>query len=114
MYHIALILILLVLCIYMYYKNKVIKIYRFFRPTCMYCRKTQEDWEMFKDNCNMMIKCIDINLDEASVNAFYASMIDNFEIQSVPTIIAVLHNGMRIKYEGSRTASDLQRWSNQL
>ena len=114
MYHIALILILLVLCIYLYCKNKVVKVYRFFRPSCVYCRKTQADWEMFKDNCSMMIKCVDINLDEASHNGFYATMINNFDIQSVPTIIAVLKSGMRIQYEGSRTVDDLLRWSQQL
>ena len=114
MYHIALILLLLVLCIYLYYKNKIVKVYRFFRPTCMYCRKTQEDWEMFKENCSIMIKCVDINLDEASQNAFYAAMIDNFAIRSVPTIVAVLNNGMRVQYEGSRTVNDLMSWSNQL
>jgi len=114
MLHITLILLLIVLCIYLYYKNNMIKIIRFYRPTCMYCRKTQREWNLFKQKCNIMVECIDINLDEAKSNGFYAAMIQNFEIKSVPTIVAVLKNGMRISYEGSRSTEDLLQWSSRL
>jgi hypothetical protein len=80
----------------------------------MYCRKTQREWNLFKQKCNIMVECIDINLDEAKSNGFYAAMIQNFEIKSVPTIVAVLKNGMRISYEGSRSTEDLLQWSSRL
>lgn len=109
---IAIVILLLIILWLIFDKNRII-VYRFHKPTCIYCKMSNDDWIKFK-NLNMlsMVKCIDIDLSNASDNE--KKIIENFDIKSVPNIVAVKYNGERYKYDGERKTNKYQSWINSL
>ena len=88
-----------------------VKVYRFYRPTCPWCVKSQAEWDNFK-SCTWfrMIKPIDVNLNEATADE--KALADNFGVASVPSVLAVYPDGTRVKHEGKRTVEGYLSWLN--
>jgi hypothetical protein len=86
-----------------------VKVYRFHRPNCGYCKSSQVEWDRFKSSCVFkMIRPIDINMDTASAEQI--KLADNFSVSGVPNVVAVYDDGFRIKHTGSRTSADYHEW----
>jgi glutaredoxin len=102
-----LILIIIFLLVQLY----SVKVYRFYRPGCVYCKESQSAWDSFKQACLFkMIKPIDINMDTANTDD--KQLANNFDVQSVPTVIAVYPSGFRVSHNGDRTADNYKKWVN--
>ena len=86
-----------------------VKVYRFHRPGCGYCKRSQGEWDKFKSNCRFrMIQPIDINMDEATPAE--KKLAENFMVKGVPNVTAVYEDGLRFTHSGSRTADAYQKW----
>lgn len=104
---VSLILIILWLMVSLY----SIKVYRFYRPGCRYCQESQNEWDMFKNSCTFsIIKPIDINMDTASHTE--KKLMSNFNVSSVPNVVAVYNNGMRFVHSGERSSKAYKKWVN--
>jgi hypothetical protein len=89
------------------------KVYRFHRPGCEYCKRSQEEWEDFKYKCMFrMISPVDINMDEADDKEkdMFAAMGGS----GVPHVATVDRDGNNWVHQGERTADDYMRWVNNL
>jgi hypothetical protein len=101
----ALLLIILWLLTMLY----SIKVYRFHRPGCGYCKSSQEEWDLFKRSCMFkLIRPIEINMDNASAEQLKLS--ENFSVSGVPNVIAVYADGFRITHSGARTSESYHKW----
>jgi len=100
--------VIVVLVIIFLYKNHSVKVYRFHRPTCPYCVRSQSEWDHFKRKCKTkLIDCKDINLNDGSHESM--ALAAEFNIKSVPTIIAIKDDRV-YEYKGNRSSNDLERW----
>ncbi len=99
------ILLLLWLMLKCYYT----KIYRFYRPGCIYCIKSQDEWELFKRKCIFkMVRTIDINMDDDTTHV--QKLAKRFDVKGVPTIVKTdCHGGYEV-YNGDRTAEAYLEW----
>lgn len=82
-------------------------IYRFHRPGCGYCKKSQNDWDAFKKECSgKIIAFHDVNMDTASNSE--KELFKKYEGKGVPHIVKVAWDGSYKVYSGNRTTPDLK------
>ena len=96
------------LLIFLFVRVNSVKVYRFYRPGCSFCVRTQDEWNSFKYACMFkMIRPIDINMDSASdgEKALYAKFGGN----GVPMIVKDTGSSIMI-YAGDRTAISIMSW----
>jgi glutaredoxin len=87
------------------------KVYRFHRPGCGYCKRSQKEWEEFKSNCMFrMISAVDINMDEA--NEEEQEMFAEMGGSGVPHVAMADSDGNNWVHQGDRTAEGYMRWVN--
>ena len=99
--------IVIILFIYYLYCNRTV-VYRFYRPSCGYCRSSQDDWDLFKFNgVTSLVFGYDVNLDDDD----NLELANKYKITSVPTIITVLPDGSANVYNGNRKADDILEWA---
>ncbi len=99
--------VVILFILYVWFRCCCTVVYRFYRPSCPYCVKSQAEWDKFKSDCMFKkIRPVDVNLDVPS-DAQFAR---NFDVDGVPTIIKVSPDGNAEKYEGERTATAYMHW----
>lgn len=105
------IVILLIIWLYMSScgnESKGLRVYRFYRPSCGYCVKSQPEWNKFKKICKFhMIDTVDINMSNSSLQE--QALAKKYEVKSVPTVVAV-KNGRVFYYNGDRSANSYMSW----
>jgi len=120
---IILVVALILLVVYLYKKSSSIQLYFFNRDSCPACVAMKEEWEKFVgmvasspislkfiSSPNVTIR--DIKTD--SGDPLVDSLMKDFGVKSVPTVIAVLPDGRRALYDGDRTANSLLGFITQL
>jgi thioredoxin-like negative regulator of GroEL len=86
-------------------------IYRFYRPTCGACRASQSEWDQFKARYKANhIKVMDVNMDNMA-DMSTMKLARQFNIQAVPTVVAVDDMGNYHIYNGVRTYDNYRRWA---
>ena len=102
-------LILILLLAWLFIDINSVRVYRFYKPGCHYCQISQGEWDKFRSRCMFrMVKCISINMDNASDNE--KALADNCDVKTVPTVIKIDTDGKRSKYEGERSADNYMQW----
>lgn len=97
--------------LWLMYSLHRIKVYRFYRPTCGHCIKSQDEWDRFRRMCTFRkIKIIDVNLNDGRTESM--SLAKKMGVVSVPHVVAVHNDGTRRVYDGKRSASDYLEWVN--
>jgi len=105
---VALVLVL-VLTYWFYMSANCIKVYRFYREGCGWCRKSKDEWQRFKSDCTTrMVKCYDVDTDDQSTDV--QELYKNMGGEGVPHIVKVHPDGRRYVYDGDRSAASLARW----
>jgi thiol-disulfide isomerase/thioredoxin len=104
MYEYLCIVILVVFIYYLWNNNNCkTRVYWMHKPKCPYCIKMKDSWNSVeKHYANSPIvtaRAID------TTNKQHIS--DNFNVNGVPHIVKVLPSGMRYKYNGDRSTSDI-------
>lgn len=101
--------VIFILLILWYVHSNSIRVYRFYRPTCYYCRESQAEWDTFKYSMMFkMVRCTEINLDD-NIN-LNREMFSGFGGKGVPYVVAVDSSGKRYVYDGPRTATAYATW----
>ena len=101
-------LIIVGIVIVYYHVMYTMTIYRFYRPGCPYCVRSQAAWNEFRRRCMFKhVKCRGINLDEEDPDD--KILAERFQVRSVPTVIAV-NDDRAYSYEGERTADAMEQW----
>lgn len=110
MYGLLLAICIVVIIILVYYRYTV-KVYRFYRPSCGYCQAMKDDWTLFKKNMWFRpVRVIDIDTTESG--PWESLMQDNYHVKTVPHIVLVYPDGIRVKYDGTRSAEDMTNFVN--
>lgn len=99
------IVICIVYCILLCWYLRSPIMYRFYKPDCIYCKQSEADWNSFSSFC-LSARCINVRLDDEK-NKY---LVENFQVDSVPTIWKVLSNGERYKYDGDRSVSGYKKF----
>jgi len=100
---------LVILLLYILYSNSVL-VYRFYRPSCGYCRASQDDWELFKmKGYTNLVFGKDINLDDCPESDMHLA--NRLQVNSVPTIITINDDGSANVYSGNRKAESILSWA---
>lgn len=103
----AIVFFVILLLIYILWRNICKPVYLFYRDSCPYCVKIKPEWKRFEMNC-MISMILPIRIDMTDPNN--QELVSKFNINSVPTIIKV-ENNIPFKYNGNRTAQDLYKWA---
>jgi glutaredoxin len=105
--------LVILLVIYLLMRVFSTKVYRFYRPTCGYCKISQSEWDAFKKAMTYrMVSCHDVNLDNDS--QYNKHLAQKYAVSGVPTVIAVTALGNSVLYTGERTMSAMNNWVDQL
>ena len=105
--------LVILLVIYLLVRVFSTKVYRFYRPTCGYCKISQPEWDAFKRAMvYRMVSCHDINLDDN--NQYNKQLAQKYAVSGVPTVIAVTASGNSILYAGERTMHAMKEWISQM
>ena len=108
----VLIIVLIVAMLYLFYKQRMVKIYRFFKAGCGYCTSSKDEWNKFKSLVRFeLVNPIDVDNDNTSDK--HAEFVNNFGVKAVPTIWKVHSDGRRYEYNGDRSAEDLYKFAHQ-
>lgn len=84
-------------------RRHAVKMYRFYRPGCGWCKQSQPEWDKFKSQCwTKNISIIDINMDHATKEE--QDLFDYYGGKTVPKVVRVYHNGVWSLYTGDRLA----------
>jgi glutaredoxin len=88
-----------------------VKIYRFHRPSCPWCVKSEPEWNKFKSKCMFkLIKPVDVNIGTADPSSEEMRIYnEQLGAPGVPTVVTN-KNGSIQKYEGDRTANAYLHW----
>lgn len=106
----AVVLIIAILSKMLNRNNKRWTVMRFFRPSCGACQSSQSEWDMFKYKHNLKgVFVTDINMEQ--LNPQSQSMAEKYNINGVPTVVAVDQAGNYRIYEGMRTYDSYRRWA---
>jgi hypothetical protein len=115
--HIALAVIVVLWLIMMWSEAYSVKVYRFYRPWCGWCKKSQAEWDRFKRKCWFrMIQPVDVNLEEENpglakkLGRSQAEFAKKLGVTSVPNVTAVYPDGTARKFEGDRVAESYMAW----
>lgn len=95
------------------YESPEVTLYWFHRPSCPYCVEMKDAWrgvENHLTNTNIKTEKIDIGKSD---NIRHAMLKNQYNVQSVPTIIKEYADGTHDKYDGARTTKDIIAWSKQ-
>ena len=91
-------------------RNRRWNIMRFHRPSCGACKASQSEWDIFKNRHNVQgIFVSDINMEQASPDVI--NLARKFNINGVPTVVAVDQAGNYRIFEGMRTYDAYRRWA---
>jgi thioredoxin-like negative regulator of GroEL len=82
-------------------------VYLFHRPTCPYCRDIYPAWKKLEQTESNGYKLIKINIEDN--NDPNKNLVESYGVTSVPVIYKVT-NGIKEKYDGSRTAHAMKKW----
>ncbi len=86
-------------------KDSQKKLMLFYKPSCPYCQEFMPIWSQITNNLPNTILYEEINTSKISEN----NKANEYKIVTVPTIILVVNNN-KIKYEGNRSYSDIERF----
>jgi thioredoxin-related protein len=87
-----------------------LKVYWFHRPTCPYCVEMKDEWAGVEAKMRgSTVSTESINISEPR----HAAKKQQFQIDSVPTIIKVSPGGVRTEYNGDRNTGDIVKWISQ-
>lgn len=109
----SLVLALVVAFIIMYlcFRHRSIRVYRFKRDWCHFCKKSQSEWNRFEVSCWLSrIKTIEIDLESCSASD--KKLAERFGVTSVPHTIAVFDSGHTSTHSGIRTSEGYHQWVN--
>ena len=85
-----------------------VKIYRFYRPGCGWCQRSQAGWNGFQRGCFMSkYRTKEINMDRLSPQE--EALARNFEVKTVPHVVAVLPDGRRYAHKDSDRSKEAYR-----
>ncbi len=86
-------------------KDSQKKLMLFYKPECPYCQEFMPIWSQVTNNLPNNILYEEINTSKSTEN----NKANEYKIVTVPTIILVVNN-TKIKYEGNRSYSDIERF----
>ena len=99
--------VICVLVLWFLFRPFKVTVYRFHRPSCPYCVRSQSEWNKYEFYCLFSTtRTVNVNLDEPQG----ARMAKLFGVKTVPTVIAVTADGYVEQYDGERTASGYCDW----
>ena len=126
-YILLLIAVILVLaCVYVYYKSKSnnienfetnsIVVRLFYVDWCGFCKTTKPEFIKFMNKYNNKTvnnKKISIQMINCEENAESARLAEEMKVESYPTIIAVI-NGKEYTFQNERNENGFIKWTNHL
>lgn len=84
-------------------------VYRFTKPTCPFCIKSQGAWDEFVSRCGLSnIRTVEVDMTKASAEE--AELYKNLEFEFVPSMALILPNGSRYSYRGDHDADLYMAW----
>lgn len=88
-------------------------IMRFYRPTCPACVNSQSEWDQFRYKHNLKgVFVTDVNVENPQ--PMHLELMRKFNIDGVPSVVAVDENGNYKIYQGMRTYGHYRRWAEML
>jgi hypothetical protein len=102
--------VLLILILWLFYKNKMVKVYRFYKTSCPYCVSSEEEWNKFKSLVRFDM-VVPIDVDNSNTSPEHLEFARNFGVKGVPTIWKVCPDGKRYEYTGDRSALDIYKFA---
>jgi hypothetical protein len=85
-----------------------VKLYRFYRPTCPWCVKSQAEWDKFSMSCIFStVKAIDIDLNKPGSE----DLAKLYKVTGVPKVVKVYPNGSFVEYSGDRTVEGYKQFA---
>lgn len=105
-----------IILLYLFIRRMRPTVYRFYKPWCGACKKSQSAFDRFSIYCALTgINCKQINLDNATVyeKNLYTDLSGGGG-SGVPFVVAVNPNGQRYTHDGERTASAYYSWINSI
>ena len=106
-YTLYLVIVVLIALVYYLFNNKSnLKVYWFHRPGCPHCDNMEDEWAGVETKLQGSIETKRIDISDPK----YAIIKKNFNIETVPQIIKIKSNGLRINYEGARKTKDILEW----
>lgn len=109
----AVLVVLFLLCLKTVMQSKKSNkwaILRFYRPTCPACVNSQSEWDQFKYKHNLKgVFVTDVNVENPQ--AMHLELMRKFNVDGVPTVVAVDDNGNYKIFQGMRTYDNYRRWA---
>lgn len=108
----AVLVVLFLICLksMMGKKSNKWAIIRFYRPSCPACVSSQSEWDQFKYKHNLKgVFVTDVNVEKPQ--SMHLELMRKYNIDGVPTVVAVDDNGNYKIYQGMRTYDNYRRWA---
>lgn len=104
---ILIVLLIMVVIFVVAQQHTVMDVYRFHKPSCPACVKSQAEWNECKARALLRpIKFIDVDISIMNNRA----LADQMGVRTVPHVVAVNDLGESYVYSGKRLAVDYLNW----
>ncbi len=103
--------VLILIILFLIYKNYSRKVIWFYRPDCLYCRQMEPEWAKFQFKARFSI-LPPIEVKKININdAQNAHIVDNYDVKGVPFIVKLERDGIRNIYNDKRVSENLFKWA---
>lgn len=106
-------IVLLLVLIIIVYRSYLPAVYRFYKPSCPACEASKTAWETFKSSVGYFgarFTEYDLEATDEDELADAKRVAENFGVVTVPQVWLVDSSGVRVMYNGERTAEDYKTW----